>query len=282
MKQLIVAADDFGLTKSVNEGIVRSLEEGIVTSVNFLPSGEAFDDALRLARDIGLDEAGAHLALTETRCVSSPSGVRSLTDAAGNFHKGHARFILRFISGGISLDEVYLEWRAQLDKAIATGIRVTNLSTHEHIHMIPALLGVLLKLAKERGISAVRYPHADRSYRRAGFRTLYKRAVLSYFEGRTGRMIGASGKISPGHFLGFLDSGAITEKVLLNIIDNLNEGTTELVCHPGFIGPEVVEKYTFHKNCEEELFALTSRRVKKRADEKHIGLISYAEFLDSR
>ena len=279
MKQLIIAADDFGLTKSVNEGIVRAHEEGIVTSINLLPSGDAYGDALRFAKDIGLDEAGAHLALTETKAVADPAAIPSLVDTDGNFYEGHLGFFAKFIAGAIDLDQVHVEWKAQLDKALASGIRITNLSSHEHIHMAPRLLEIIISLAKEYNIPAIRYPHSDRSFAPAGIKVLYKKLALNYFAGHMEAALKAAGIVSPDHFLGFFDSGNITEKVLTAIMDNLEDGTTELVCHPGFLGPEVLEKYTFHKNCEAELFAITSPLVKKRAEEKHVSLVSYAEFL---
>jgi chitin disaccharide deacetylase len=167
----------------------------------------------------------------------------------------------------------------QLERAVDTGIMITNLSTHEHIHMIPELLAIVIRLAQEFKIRAIRYPHKDRSYRGASIKTFYKAAVLSYLEKGMARPLKASGLLSPEHFLGFLDSGNMAEDILIRIVDGLPEGTTELVCHPGFLGREVVKKYTFHMNSEAELFGLTSRRVKKIADEKCIGLISYAEFL---
>jgi len=281
MKQLIVAADDFGITKSVNEGVARSYEEGIVTSLNLLPSGDAFDDAVTLAGKIGLDEAGAHLALTETASVTKASGIRSLVDTGGRFYKDHNRFLSKFMSGAIDLGEVYIEWRAQLEKVAATGIRITNLSSHEHLHMLPGLLGIFIRLAGEFNIPAIRYPHADRSSRRSSLGTLYKSAGLFLLEKNMARALRSSNIASPEHFRGFLDSGNITEEVLLDIIANLEDRTTELVCHPGFLGPEVLYRYTFHKNSEAELFALTSRRVKKLIDDRQIGLVSYAEFLSN-
>ena len=279
MKQLIVAADDFGLTKSVNEGIARSYAEGIVTSLNLLPSGEAFDDAILLSKKIGLGEAGAHLALTETEALTEPSAIPSLVDADGRFYRGHAEFLLKYISGAISLDEVYIEWKAQLKRAHETGINITNLSSHEHIHMLPKLLDILISLAKEYNIPALRYPHAESSRSRCSVRTVCKEMALSIFAGNMARAIKLSGMRAPEHFLGFLDSGNITEDILLDMLANLKDGTTELVCHPGFLGPEVLNRYTFHKNSEAELFALTSRRVKKSANEKEISLVSYGEFL---
>lgn len=279
MKQLIVAADDFGLTRSVNEGIVKAHKEGIVTSLNLLPTGDAFEDALRLARQMNLKEAGAHLALTETFPAADPSKIPTLVAAGNRFYKGHGQFLRKLLFGKIDLDQVYVELKSQLDRVEGSGIRITNLSSHEHIHMMPEILDIFVKLAKEYDIPAIRYPHGDRSHGPDSLRRAYKRVILSCLAGSMTRTMRASGIVSPDHFLGFLDSGKLTENVLLGMLGFLAEGTTELVCHPGFLGPEVLGRHTFHKNCEAELFALTSRRVKKLIDERGIKLASYGEFI---
>ena len=86
MKRLIVTADDFGMTKRINEGIVKAHREGIVTFLNFLPSGEAFDDAARIAKELNLKEIGAHLALTETIPVTAPEKIQNLVAKDGWLH----------------------------------------------------------------------------------------------------------------------------------------------------------------------------------------------------
>ena len=279
MKKLIVAADDFGLTKSVNEGIVKAHKEGIVTCLNFLPSGDAFEDALRLAKEIGLKEAGAHLALTETSPSANPSKIPTLVADGNRFYKGHGQFLRKLLFGKIDLDQVYIELKSQLDRVEGSGVRITNLSSHEHIHMMPEILDIFVKLAKEYDIPAIRYPHGDYSSSPYSLRKIYKRTILSCLAGSMTRTMRASGIISPDHFLGFLDSGKLTEDIVLGMLGFLAEGTTELVCHPGFLGPEVLDRYAFHKNCEAELFALTSRRVKKLINERGIKLVSYGEFI---
>ncbi len=281
MKQLIVAADDFGITKSVNEGIVRAYEEGIVTSLNLLPSGDAFDDAVALAKNIGLDETGAHLALTETMPVSAPAKISSLIGRDGRFASGHTQFFIRQMTGAVNPEEIYIEWKAQLSRALATGIEITNLSSHEHLHMLPGILDIMIRLAKEHDIRSIRYPHADRSYLKINHAFIAKKLTLTFLEKEISNAMKLSGLISPEHFRGFFDSGNITEAVLIDIIADIEEGTTELVCHPGFLGREVLERYKFHKNSEGELFALTSRRVKRAIDERKIELVSYAEFLQT-
>jgi predicted glycoside hydrolase/deacetylase ChbG (UPF0249 family) len=74
-------------------------------------------------------------------------------------------------------------------------------------------------------------------------------------------------------------TGKLKEEVVLRIIGSLDEGTTELVCHPAVIGPEILKKYRFHKNGELELSALTGNAVKRLINDKKIRLLSYGEFL---
>ena len=282
MKRLIVVADDFGLTESVNEGILKAVREGIVTSVNIMPSGEAIDGTLSLAREAGIKEAGAHLALTETVPVSDPSKVRTLLSGDRRFWKSRASFIPRFLLGLVDPDEIYVELRSQLERVERSGIRVVSLSSHEHLHMLPGILDIFVKLAKEYDIPSVRFPRSERKPPRPKTGYMYRSAILSFFNPDIERKMKAYGLKSPEHFLGFLDSGGITEKNLLQMIGSLRDCTTELVCHPGFLGPEIVDRYRFHLNCEAELYALTSGAVKKRIKDDGIELLSYGAYLSEK
>lgn len=281
MRYLIVSADDFGLTRSVNEGIVRASREGIVTSLNLIPTGEAFAHAIKLAAESGVTEAGAHLALTETGPLAEPRQVRTLIAGDGRFCRKHGSFILRLIAGAIDLGEAYVELKRQMDAVAMSGLRITNLSSHEHIHMIPAILDIFIRLAKEYGVPAIRCLHDDVSFA-PGAHAFYKGLVLAYFQRRMGRAIAASGLARTDHFRGLLDSGGIREGVLLGIVGALKEGTTELVCHPGIAGPEVRSRYAFHAGCGDELAALTSARVRSLIQDDGIALSTYGEFLSRR
>jgi len=281
MKRLIVSADDFGLTKTINQGIAGACRDGIVTSVNLIPTGEAFADAVRLMKDLGLGEAGAHLAFTETSPLAGARGIRTLITLDGRFHKNRNLFLLRFLAGRIDLDELYRELKSQMDVIAMAGLRITDLSSHEHLHMIPAVLDIFIKLAKEYDVPAIRFPHSDWSAL-TGMEAAYRRIILAFFEKGVGSSLRAAGMIFPDHFRGLLDSGRMTEEALLAAIRSLDEGTTELVCHPGLLGPEVRERYGFHMNCETELSALTSARVKELLRERDITLIRYGEFLSDR
>ena len=264
MKQLIVAADDFGLTKSINKGIVKAYRDGIVTSLNIIPTGDAFEDAVKLLKDIKLEEVGAHLSLTETPLLTKPA----------EFYKNHNEFFFKFISGKIKRDEIYNELKNQLDKIKKTGVKIMNLSSHEHIHMIPAILKIFVRLAKEYDIPYIRCTYRDRIIKPVTLKKIYKKMILLCFGGVDEKILKSANIKGADNLFGFLDSGYINEKVLVNILRSLKEGTTELILHPGFLGPQILNKYRFHIKCEEELSAITSPRIKKIIKEEGIQLLA--------
>ena len=282
MKYLIVAADDFGFAESINEGIIKAYKDGIVTHLNLMPSGPAFEDALKLAGSIKLKEAGAHLALTVTSPVSDPRAVSTLVTKGEEFYKDHNRFFLNLFLKKIDLGHIRRELKAQIDRIISAGIKITDINSHEHIHMMPSILDIFIGLAKEYGIPSIRYPHKERLSAPFVLKKIYKKAVLSYFEKAMAAPLAESGLTYPDNFLGFLGAGNLREDTIINMLGLLGEGVTELVCHPGFLGPEVVDRCIFYLDCESELAALTSRNVKNSVREKGIKLITYGEFIARR
>src|SRR4051812_35977187 len=85
-RQLVVTADDFGISRGVNRGIVEAHRNGLVTSASLMPNLPSAEDALTRATtcpDLGL---GLHLTLTAGRPLSPPDRVPTLVDADGQFH----------------------------------------------------------------------------------------------------------------------------------------------------------------------------------------------------
>src|SRR5262245_62938066 len=113
LKQLIVNADDLGLTPAVNRGVVRAFQDGIVTSASLLVTGSAFEDAVALARQNPELDVGLHLALVEERAVLGPDVLPTLVDETGRFPRTSAEFVRRAILGGINWLEVEHEIRSE-------------------------------------------------------------------------------------------------------------------------------------------------------------------------
>jgi predicted glycoside hydrolase/deacetylase ChbG (UPF0249 family) len=106
---------------------------------------------------------------------------------------------------------------------------------------------------------------------------LYKKFILSYFSVKTAELFKDSGLSYTDHFIGLLDAGKLNEGLLINMLSGLKDGVTELVCHPGFLSPKVIDNYKWHIGAEEELAAITGHRVKNAIKNNNVKLITYGE-----
>jgi len=144
-KRLVVNADDFGFTPDVNAGIVEAHQQGILTATTLMANGDAFEDAVRLARKVGSLDVGCHLVLTGGRSLHSgkllPASVPQLLVAITR----------RQIP-------IYDELAAQVRAIQKAGITPTHLDTHKHTHLAPQVLDAVSRLAAEFGIAWVRRP----------------------------------------------------------------------------------------------------------------------------
>ena len=140
MKSLILNADDFGMTRGVNEGIIRAHREGILTSATLMANGPAFDDAVRLSAANPKLGVGCHLVLVGGKCVARREDIASLADGDGNLPESLAKFVARLSSGMIPAKEIEQELRAQINKIQSAGIRATHLDTHKHTNAHPRVM----------------------------------------------------------------------------------------------------------------------------------------------
>ena len=269
MKYLIVTADDLGLAKSINDGIADACKDGIVTAVSVIPTGEAIDDAINVARDLPFKDIGAHLALSETRPLLKTS----------KFYKNHKRLFLDLSLGRVDLNDIYSELKAQMDVLKRSGLKITHINSHEHIHMMPKMLDVFIRLAKEYDVPAIRFPSQDRPARLLSIAENYRKIILDQFASRMEKRLTGSGLVHTDCFFGLLDSGRLDIGKIKNILKMLGEGVTELVTHPGFLGPEVLNRYSWHIGGETELFALTDKSIKNAIADNGIKLLTFEQFL---
>ena len=167
MKNLIVNADDLGWTPGVNRGIVEAFRNGIVTSTSLLANGAAFAGGVEMARAAGGLGVGVHLNLTDGAPVTGRESVTSLLNKQGEFAGGPESLLLRRASRGLLLKEVEREWNAQIQKVRDAGIEPTHLDGHKHVHMLPGLFEIALRLAKWHGIGAIRVSLESSSLRAA-------------------------------------------------------------------------------------------------------------------
>ena len=255
MKQLIVNADDFGFTRDVNAGIVQAHREGILTSTTLMANGDAFEDAVRLARETPSLDIGCHLVLIQGHALTT--GQR--------FPESPVQVVRSLFRGGF---DVFAELRAQIQKIVDAGIRPTHLDSHKHTHIMPSVFRAAVRLAQEFQIPYVRLP-LDRT---APYLT-YLCSTLDPFYRRyaTRRQVSMT-----DHFLGYRLTGRLTEETFAAALASIEDGITEFMCHPGHLGDELQSAATRLKESRvRELEALLSPRVRRVMDEAGVRLATF-------
>lgn len=292
MKQLIVNADDFGLTESVNRGILDAHRSGIVTSTTLLANGIAFESAAAASKRFHRLGIGVHLNLTEGLPVADPTQIRTLVDRRGRLYMAPVRLWAGIATGQVSLSDIELELRAQVKKVIRAGVRPTHFDGHKHVHVLPPVSQVVIRLAREFGVPAVRCPaeeNADAIWvtRSSGHSAIS--SLKQYLVGRAvaglakhfRRKLTQAGLLSPVHFYGISDTGFLDGIVIRRILEQLPQGTSELMCHPGYHDVDLERTGTrLLKQRETEMQGLTATSVRDLAS-VGIQLRNYKDFVES-
>lgn len=152
--KIIINADDFGMTKSVNRAIFEIAKAGSLTSTTVMvnmPYAHEAKDLLDLNISIGL-----HFNLTEGKAISSPDKVRSFVDAEGNF-LGKPELVKRISAGQVKQEEVLAEMEAQYNKLYEIiGDRLDHMDSHQGLNKLSVVSKALLQFGKKKKIPAIR------------------------------------------------------------------------------------------------------------------------------
>ncbi|WP_345220763.1 ChbG/HpnK family deacetylase [Hymenobacter koreensis] len=146
MRQVIINADDFGLSPSVSRAIVDAYRAGNLTSTTMMVNMPGTDDGARLASENPGLAIGLHFCLSEGRPLTVAP---SLTDANGNFLERGA-LLKRALRGQVKETEVRAEFEAQLAKLEGLGIKPTHTDSHQHVHMLPAVFRAIAPVLNAR------------------------------------------------------------------------------------------------------------------------------------
>ena len=280
MRRLIVNADDFGLHAAVNRGILTAHTEGIVSSTSLMAGGAAFDDAVRIARHCPQLGVGVHLTLVGASPLLPVAEVSSLLDEAGDFYGSYPLFIKRFLRGKIRLAEVERELAAQIDRVRMAGIQPSHLDSHQHLHVLPGIGGLVLDLARRFSIRAIRIPAEPVAFIGATPATVGRlagRGGLTMLANLFRQHAAAAGIRTSDHFFGMLAGGQLTEPALLAILRRLPPGDSELMTHPGFADESLADAFRWEYQWDAERQALTAPAVRALLVERQIRLISFRE-----
>jgi len=283
MKKLIVNADDFGFTTGVNTGIIRAFSDGIVTSATIMANGDAFDEAVEMARKHPGLGVGIHLALVGGSPVSSVKAIPSLVDENGLLPRTLTRLFRMLVRRAVTTADLLTELRAQVRRVVEAGITPTHFDSHKHSHIHPQVMRAVSIVASEFGVFRIRNPFESLfSPGLFGSAGQIKQAVLSaaVLPGAIEftKVARQSQLRTPDRFCGVKLTGALDGAAIRRIMKSLKDGTTELMCHPGVYDSDLERGDTrLKEQRQSELTALCEPGLRDFAEQFGISLVSYRE-----
>lgn len=262
LRYIIINADDFGRHAEINRAVEEGLVHGCLRSATVMPGGAAFAGAIDIARRHEALGLGVHFTLVDGHPILPPEEIPSLVGAEGDFLPDHTALLKRYLKGGVNLEEVRRELAAQLQKVEATGIPISHVDSHQHMHTLPGIIDIVLDLAARAGIRAVRTPLTPLfAGAFGGLGQLVGRLGLSTLARLAACKAHRRGLLTPDNFAGIVAGEAVSEGELLHLIAHLPQGTTEVMMHPGMKNDVLQEDSGWQHDFEAELAAILSPRV---------------------
>ena len=165
---VIVNADDLGMSREVNDATFQLMKSGHVTSATILTNGPFAESACEGTKDFPLCSFGVHLNVTEFFPLSQPDKLSPLLDSDGRFIPEQVRRtkIDRTLSNGI-----FDEYSAQIDQFLKLGFSPSHLDSHNYVHTVPQIFPILKRVQRKYGIRKVRLTrniYADRLMEKEG------------------------------------------------------------------------------------------------------------------
>ena len=269
-RRLIVNADDFGLSSSVNEAVIRAHKEGILTSASLMVNEPGFETAVKLARANPNLGVGLHLTLLMGHSALPAAKIPGLVNARGEFSNNPVGAGMSYFFRRGLREQLRAEIHAQFEKFHATGLPLDHVNGHLHLHLHPVIFKLLMEDAAKLRIRHLRFTRdcLARSRRMARGRQFYRVSHAAIYEWLSRRARGALRERGIRHTqitFGLLQDSRVDEEYVLKLLPELPAGDSELYSHPS------LDKF------KHEFDALVSPRVKSRVQELGIELIRYQD-----
>ena len=158
--EIVINADDFGISLGVNQAILNGYQHGILTGTSLMVNARYTPQAIQFIKRMPKIKVGVHLTLTHGRNhkpLLSHEEIPLLVNKNGDYQCEFLRLLwLSLIKKKELKRQVKKEFQAQIEKALADGITIDHLDSHRHVHMIPALFTVTKSLKQAYHIPHLR------------------------------------------------------------------------------------------------------------------------------
>ncbi|HET7625396.1 MAG TPA: hopanoid biosynthesis-associated protein HpnK [Verrucomicrobiae bacterium] len=269
-RRLVVNADDFGRSHSINEAILQAHREGILTTTSLMMNEEACDEAVALAKQNPKLGVGLHLTLLVGRSALPPEKIPGLVNASGEFSNAPAATGFRYFARSELREQLRAEIHEQFKRFKQTGLTMDHVNGHLHMHMHPVVFRILMEDADRLGIRRARltrdlfWLNARLDRGRWGYRISHA-LIYTLLSRNARRVFRERGIKHTSHVFGLLQDSHVDESFVLKLLPRLPPGDSELYSHPSLD--------TF----KHELDALISPRVKEKINVSGIKLIRYQD-----
>lgn len=267
-KYAIVNADDFGYSDSVNEAIIKAHQEGFLTSTSLMVTGEKADSAINLAKQNPSLGVGLHLVLCCGKSALPVSNIPHLVDKQGFFPDNPTIAGLKYQFLPSAKEELKQEIKAQLELFKQTGLKLSHVDGHLHLHTHPVVLQILAELAEEYQIKYIRLPYEELPFTLNIDKDNFSLKILYSFIFKQLRKNGE--KLLDKYNIkylekiyGLLQTGNISESYLLGLIPQIIAQKIEIYAHP----QSIINDREFN--------ALCSQKVKDMLSSKGFELVNY-------
>jgi len=281
-KRLIVTGDDFGLALPVNEAIEAGHRDGILRAASLMVAAPAAEDAIARARRLPELHVGLHLVLVDGTPRLPPEQIPDLVTQDGVLLDDLFAAGVRFFFRPAARAQLRAEIRAQFEAFAKSGLALDHVNAHNHMHLHPTVLSIMLEVGRDYGLQAVRLPYEPVAWSSdAGVGTQLARWLsnlglapwLALLRGRLRR----AGVHFNDQVLGLHQSGAMDEAAVLALLGRLREGVTEMYFHAATRRcPEIDGPMPDYRH-EDELAALLSPRVRAEIERLGIAPIAFSE-----
>ena len=235
---LVVTADDFGLSREVNEAVEIAHRDGILTAASLMVAEPSCADAVLRARKLPGLAVGLHLTLVEGRAVLPRSAIPDLIAPDGKLRTDLGRYGAEIFFRPAVKRQVAAEIRAQFEAFRRTGLPLDHVNAHKHYHLHPTIAGLVLEIGREFGMKALRVPvEPAETLARVEPTT---RGIEARIAGPYAKLLRTrarrAGLVVADQVFGLAWSGAMTASRVVCLIKNLPPGRTEIYAHPATSG----------------------------------------------
>jgi hopanoid biosynthesis associated protein HpnK len=218
---LVITADDFGLDTAVNEAVEQACTRGALNAASLMVSAPAAPDAVARAKRLPDLAVGLHLVLADGAATLHAAEISDLVGADGRFGDHMARAGWRFFLLPRVRRQLAAEIRAQFEAFAATGLTLDHVNAHKHFHLHPTVLSLIITIGRDFGLKAVRLPAEPGM-------AWWLAPWVDLMRARLGR----AGLAHNDHIFGMAATGAMDEHALLDVLERLPPGLTEIYAHP--------------------------------------------------